>query len=226
MKRTLHRPDGKPEGLFVFLHGYASGPDYLAGFLDPFLKAGFLVLTPTAPDHGNRKRGAGYPTLDEPEALLRHASAVIGAWVAELAEALPRWQAEHGLPLFAGGFSMGAYVWHELISRKLARPVAAALFGLGAIPNVAPPKGAELPIHRAEAYPPTALLQIHGAADAIVPLTLVEKTIAALRPAYAPYPGRLGLLAVEGAGHELTLGMASAGAGWLSAWRDDEPPAA
>ena len=225
MKSALYRPDGKPEGLFVFLHGYASGPDYLADFLNPFLKAGFLVLTPTAPDHGERKRGTGYPTLEEPEALMQHASEVIAAWVAELAETLPRWQAEYGLPLFAGGFSMGAYVWHELISRKLARPVAAALFGLGAIPNVAPPKDAELPTHRAEAYPPTALLQVHGAADAIVPLSLIEQTLAALRPAYRSHPGRLGLLVVEGAGHELTPGMAAVGAGWLHSWSEDDPPA-
>jgi len=89
---------------------------------------------------------------------------------------------------------MGAYVWHELVSRKLLRPVAAALFGMGAIPNVPLPPGTE---------------------------DLVERTVRALAPAYAGHPGRLGLLKVAGAGHELTPGMAEAAAGWLTAWRPD-----
>ena len=213
-------PEGPPRGLLVFLHGYASDPGYLEAAAPAFLRAGFAVLLPSAPDHGARARPEGFPT-DDWGALAAHAAQVVAAWVEELAEAVPRWQAERGLPLYAGGFSMGAYVWHELISRRLVRPVAAALFGMGAIPNVPLPEGAESPLGRAEAYPPTALLQVHGEDDAIVALELVERTVEALRPAYARHPGRLALLKVAGAGHELTPGMAAAAAGWLSAWGAD-----
>jgi len=213
-------PEEKPRGLLVFLHGYASDPGYLEAAVPAFLRAGFSVLLPSAPDHGARARPEGFPT-DDWEALAGHAARVAAEWIEELAEAVPRWQAEQGLPLYAAGFSMGAYVWHELVSRKLLRPVAAALFGMGAIPNVPLPPGTESPLERAAAYPPTALLQIHGEDDGIVSLDLVERTVRALAPAYAGHPGRLGLLKVAGAGHELTPGMAEAAAGWLTAWRPD-----
>ncbi len=209
----------KPKGLLVFLHGYGSDPDYVLAQAGPFEAAGFEVLAPEAPDHGSRGDGGLSP--DDWEALARHATVTVAAWVEELAAALPRWQAEHGLPLYAAGFSMGAYVWHELISRRLARPAAAALIGMGAIPNVPVPEGVELPIARAGAYPPLPLLQVHGRADPVVPLASVEKTLAALAPAYSEYPGRLALLALENAGHELTPEMAAMAAAWLARWRPD-----
>ena len=214
-------PKGRPIGLLVFLHGYASGPEYLKPYLGFFLEKGFAVFTPTAPDHGGRGTQTAYPTVEEPEALLAHASAVIEAWIHELAEQIPAWQKAEGLPLYAAGFSMGAYVWHELISRKLARPVAAALFGMGAVPNVLPPEGVELPSARAHAYPPTALLQLHGKDDRVVPPRLVEETLAALRPAYAGLPGRLGAVYLEGVGHAITPAMAALAAGWLGTWGED-----
>ncbi len=221
MEALTRIPEEPPRGLLVFLHGYASDPGYLEAAVPVFLRSGFVVVLPAAPDHGPRARPEGFPT-DDWEALAAHAAQVVADWIPELAEAVPRWQTEHGLPLYAAGFSMGAYVWHELISRRLARPVAAALFGMGAIPNVPLPEGAESPLARANAYPPTALLQIHGEDDEIVALELVEHTLESLRPAYARHPGRLGLLKVAGAGHELTPGMAEAAAGWLSAWRPND----
>jgi len=211
-------PESEAKGLLVFLHGYGSGPDYLKSYLSPFLRAGFAVSTPKAPAHGE---GQNFFTVKEPEALTRHASNVIAAWVEELSQEVPRLQAELGLPLYAAGFSMGSYVWHELISRRLLSPVAAALFGLGAVPNVAVPEGVELPIARAEAYPPTALLQLHGGADEVVPIALVEKTVSALASAYRDHPGRLALFRAEGVGHEITPAMAEVAAGWLAAWRED-----
>lgn len=222
----------RPRGWVLFLHGAGGSKERTARLAAPFHARGLATVHPDAPLHGERAEDRWRFDPKDRENYLEGVVRAIAAQTAELprlAAALAARDELAGLPLLAAGASMGGYVWHELISRGLLRPQAAAILISSGFPLDAPPdfvkahpEWAEAyenpPVTRAAAYPPTPILHLHGARDPVVPLVRMEETVAALRAAYKERDGRLARIVFEGVGHELPEVMLEQAAGWLAYW--------
>ncbi len=227
----LARP-AEPVGWVLFLHGAGGSKERSARLAAPFHERRLATVHPDAPLHGEREAGEWRFDPKDRANYLEGVVRAIAAQVEELpalARALQERGELAGLPMLAAGASMGGYVWHELISRKLLRPRAAAILISSGYPLDAPHDFLEEhaglleayrnpPVTRAAAYPPTPLLHLHGARDPVVPLERMQETIAALRGAYRERDGRLAAAVFEGVGHELPEAMLEQAAAWLEFW--------
>ncbi len=224
-------PEGA-RGLVLFLHGAGGGKERTARLAGPFHALGLATVHPDAPLHGERAVAKWKFDPKQRANYLEGVVLTIAAQVAELpalAHELAQLPELAGLPLLAAGASMGGYVWHELISRRLLRPQAAAVLISSGFPLDAPhdflKRHPDLvaayenpPVTRAHAYPPTPLLHLHGDRDPVVPLERMQQTVAALEPAYRERDGRLAQAVFAGVGHELPATMLAQAAAWLSHW--------
>jgi alpha-beta hydrolase superfamily lysophospholipase len=221
-----------PIGWVLFLHGAGGSKERTARLAAPFHEQNLATVHPDAPLHGERAEDRWrFDPKDFPN-YLEGVVLAISTQVAELpglVGRLRRLPELANLPLLASGASMGGYVWHELISRRLLRPQAAAILISSGFPLQAPhdflekrPDLAEAyhnpPVTRTEAYPPTPLIHLHGDRDPVVPLRQMQETIAALRPAYKERDGRLAQVVFADVGHELPETMLNMAAAWLSHW--------
>ena len=224
----------EPRGWVLFLHGAGGSKERTARLAGPFHDRGLATVHPDAPLHGER---AGEDWRFDPKDQRNYLEGVVRSIASQVTE-LPGLVAEisrlpqlAGLPLLAAGASMGGYVWHELISRRLLRPRAAAILISSGFPLDAPHDFLEgqgelleayrnPPVTRAEAYPPTPLMHLHGDRDPVVPLARMEQTLEALRPAYKERDGRLAQAVFAGVGHELPAAMLAQAASWLAFWSE------
>ncbi|WP_457636654.1 alpha/beta hydrolase [Oceanithermus sp.] len=229
----IARPQ-KVRGWVLFLHGAGGSKERTAGLAAPFHALGLATVHPDAPLHGERAEARWRFDPRERENYLEGVVRTIAAQVEELpalAASLAARPDFAGLPMLAAGASMGGYVWHELISRRALTPKAAAIMISSGYPLDAPHDFLEAypellqayrnpPVTRADAYPPTPLLHLHGDRDPVVPLERMQATIQALRPVYRQRDGRLAQAVFAGVGHELPAPMLQQAASWLSYWSD------
>jgi len=222
----------RPRGWVLFLHGAGGSKERTARLAGPFHDRGLATVHPDAPLHGERAEDRWRFDPKDRENYLEGVVMTIAGQIAELprlATALAARAELAGLPMLAAGASMGGYVWHELISRELLRPQAAAIMISSGFPLDAPhdflagrddllEAYRNPPVTRATAYPPTPLMHLHGDRDPVVPLARMEETVAALRPAYKERDGRLASAIFTGVGHELPEVMLEQAAGWLAYW--------
>ena len=221
-----------PVGWVLFLHGAGGSKERTARLAAPFHEQNLATVHPDAPLHGERaEKRWRFDPKDLPN-YLEGVVLAISAQVAELPELagqLRRLPELADLPLLAAGASMGGYVWHELISRRLLRPRAAAILISSGFPLDAPHDFLEdrpdlieayrnPPVTRADSYPPTPILHLHGDRDPVVPLAQMQKTVKALQGAYKERDGRLAYAVFAGVGHELPEVMLEQAAGWLAHW--------
>ncbi len=224
-------PD-RARGWVLFLHGAGGSKERTARIAAPFHERGLITVHPDAPLHGERADGRWRFDPKDPRNYLEGVVRAISIQVDELPDlttGLAHIPELTGLPLLAAGASMGGYVWHELISRELLRPRAAAILISSGFPLDAPHDFLEgqnelldayrnPPVTRAMAYPPTPLLHLHGDRDPVVPLARMQETVTALRRAYKKRDGRLAYTVFEGVGHELPEIMLQQAAAWLEFW--------
>lgn len=227
----LARPE-EPLGWVLFLHGAGGSKERTARLAAPFHERGLITVHPDAPLHGER---AEERWRFDPKDLPNYLEGVVRAIATQvtelpgLAAELARMRELAGLPMLAAGASMGGYVWHELISRELLRPRAAAILISSGYPLDAPHDFLEgqgelleayrnPPVTRASNYPPTPIMHLHGDRDPVVPLARMEQTLEALRPAYKERDGRLSKAVFVGVGHELPEAMLAQAASWLEFW--------
>jgi alpha-beta hydrolase superfamily lysophospholipase len=211
-----------PRAILLALHGLQGSKEHILSLLPGYKEAGFLLLAPDAPRHGER----GTPPSAKSGRYVEEVYQVALAFAEEAWRVAEEARAHYGLPLFLAGGSLGAFVVHLLLSRGFRPKGALAFIGSG-FPMKLPqgqslqdPQVAALyqapPATRGEAYGGVPLLHLHGTRDLIVPLERMEKTVEALRPHYPE--GRLARFVEEGAGHIITPLMARVGRAFLEAW--------
>jgi pimeloyl-ACP methyl ester carboxylesterase len=211
-----------PRAILLALHGLQGSKEHILSLLPGFKEAGFLLLAPDAPRHGER----GTPPSAKSGRYVEEVYQVALAFAEEAWRVAEEARARYDLPLFLAGGSLGAFVVHLLLSRGFRPKGALAFIGSG-FPMKLPqgqslqdPQVAALyqapPALKGEAYGGVPLLHLHGTRDLIVPLERMEKTVEALRPHYPE--GRLARFVEEGAGHIITPLMARVGRAFLEAW--------
>jgi len=205
-----------PRGLVVFFHGAGGSKERTLRLSSPLHALGFATLHPDAPHHGERG-----PVRDPFEAPALLVEAIAG--MVDEAPGLIRFgQQTLGVrQTFLLGASMGGYVLHELLSRGLEARAAAVLFSAARpIPRLSPylPEGFVPALERVEAYPTVPLLHLHGEDDRVVPIAMMEETVARLAPRYAGRPGALAKAIFPGVGHEPRPELLWLAAGWFARW--------
>ncbi|WP_117237617.1 alpha/beta hydrolase [Thermus sediminis] len=218
----LARIPPSPRALLLALHGLQGSKELILSLLPGYLEAGFLLLAPDAPRHGER----GSPPSAKSPSYVEEVYQVALAFAEEAWRVAEEAQSRYALPLFLAGGSLGAFVVHLLLSRGFRPKAALAFIGSGFPMKL--PQGQRLqdprvealyqtpPAMQGEAYGGVPLLHLHGTRDLIVPLERVERTLEALRPHYPE--GRLARFVEEGTGHTLTPLMARVGRAFLEAW--------
>ncbi len=221
----LAKPE-QPRGIVLVYHGAGGSKERTVRIFAPLAAAGFLTLHPDAPGHGERTSGQAPDAADPVGFEVLFQSTLQSAAEAEGILNAPEFSAYRELPRFAVGISMGGFIVHLLASHDAPRFKAAVCLTSSGFP-LSPPTGfvakdpniarmlAEPPPSRAEAYPPTALLHLHGSADQIVPVDSMLRTLEHLRPAYRAHPGMLAHTVLEGVKHEVTPVMIRLTLAWL-----------
>jgi len=211
-----------PRALLLALHGLQGSKEHILSLLPAYKEAGFLLLAPDAPRHGER----GRPPSAKSGRYVEEVYQVALAFAEEAWRVAEEAQERYSLPLFLAGGSLGAFVVHLLLSQGFRPQGALAFIGSGFPMKL--PQGQSLqdprvvalyqnpPATKGEAYGGVPLLHLHGTKDLIVPLERMEKTLEALRPHYPE--GRLARFVEEGAGHTITPLMARVGRAFLEAW--------
>ncbi len=205
-----------PRGIVVFFHGAGASKERTARLAAPFHATGMLTIHPDAPYHGERQGG---------EDPLKARHLIVKAIEESMKEfpALAAWARKtYGpLPLGVVGASMGGYVVHALLASGFKFEAAAVFISSAETPawlrGHLPPDHVD-PIDRAASYPPTPLLHVHGAKDRVVPIASMERTIEALKPAYAGEPGKLAKVIFPHLGHEVEPEMVAIAAAWFWTW--------
>jgi len=219
---VLARIPESPKALLLALHGLQGSKELILSLLPGYKEAGFLLLAPDAPRHGER----GRPPSAKSEHYVEEVYQVALAFAEEAKGVAEEAQSRYPLPLFLAGGSLGAFVVHLLLSQGFRPQAALAFIGSG-FPMKLPqgqrledPRVAALyqtpPALKGETYGGVPLLHLHGTKDLIVPLERMERTVEALRPHYPE--GRLARFVEEGAGHTITPLMARVGRAFLEAW--------
>ncbi len=203
-------------GLVVFFHGAGGSKERSLSLASPLHALGFATLHPDAPHHGERG-----PVRDPFEAPALLVEAIAGSIEEAPALVAAARRATGAKRIFLLGASMGGYVVHELLARGLEARAAAVLFSAARpIPRLRPflPEGFVPALDRAEAYPLVPLLHLHGEEDRVVPLAMMEETVARLAPRYARRPGALAKAVFPGVGHEPRPELLWLAAGWFARW--------
>ncbi len=205
-----------PRGLVVFFHGAGGSKERTLRLAGPLHALGFATLHPDAPHHGERG-----PVRDPFEAPALLVEAIMGMVEEAPRIVSPAREALSVRRVFLLGASMGGYVVHELLARGFEARAAAVLFSAARpIPRLLPhlPEGFVPALERAEAYPLIPLLHLHGEDDRVVPVAMMEETVARLAPRYAGRPGALAKAVFPGVGHEPRPELLWLAAGWFARW--------